>query len=84
MGYDSFKVTSYYLSKDQASILAIDAMKSGIPKDLVGRVLDIANKSYLLAAADEMIRIADEDSNLQSHEYTLDLNALEKIARFDP
>ena len=66
----------YELHSEQASILAIDAMRSGIPREYVERVLEISNKAYFLGRADRIIKREGNQG-----EYELPLDRLEQIAR---
>ena len=45
----------YCIHPEQAALLTAEAIESGIPVDYIERVIDIANKGYLLGYADKTI-----------------------------
>lgn len=66
------------LYEEQARLLAVKALKIGIPKNLISKVIDIADSAHLLGRADQQIK---REKNRE--EYQLDLNSLEEIARYE-
>lgn len=77
----------YYFTKDLADFFAVETMKSGISKTLVGKVLEIANNACITGVINGSLTHKDYIKNLihnahsWNNNYTLDLDALEKIAR---
>lgn len=69
----------YELHSEQASVLAIDAIRRGIPKEYVERVLEISNKAYFLGRADHTIKRGENQG-----EYELPLDRLEQMALLKP